>query len=138
MPPLHARSWPCPAPPTGTRCTHVRAGLLLLPAVVHRPPAGATQPICDHIANSTDMINFHALLDNQRFVLGPALSIVPVGVSAQEPASVSGPGVWRGASGSMPAPYDGERRVRSEGQKGREAFYVYISSLQYSEGKSAQ
>ena len=31
----------------------------------------------------------------------------------------------------------GERRVRSEGQKGREAFYVYISSLQYSEGKSA-
>ena len=59
-------------------------------------------------------------------------------LSAQEPASVSGPGVWRGASGSMPAPYDGERRVRSEGQKGREAFYVYISSLQYSEGKSAQ
>ena len=98
----------------------------------------ATQPICDHTANSTDMINFHALLDNQRFVLGPTLSIVPVGVSAQEPASVSGPGVWRGASGSMPAPYDGERRVRSEGQKGREAFYVYISSLQYSEGKSAQ
>ena len=84
------------------------------------------------------MINFYALLDNQRFVLGPTLSIVPVGVSAQEPASVSGPGVWRGASGSMPAPYDGERRVRSEGQKGREAFYVYISSLQYSEGKSAQ
>ena len=59
-------------------------------------------------------------------------------LSAQEPASVSGPGVWRGASGSMLAPYDGERRVRSEGQKGREAFYVYISSLQYSEGKSAQ
>ena len=59
-------------------------------------------------------------------------------LSAQEPASVSGPGVWRGASGPMPAPYDGERRVRSEGQKGREAFYVYISSLQYSEGKSAQ
>ena len=28
VPPLHARSWPCPAPPTGTRCTHVRAGLL--------------------------------------------------------------------------------------------------------------
>ena len=98
----------------------------------------AIQPICYYVTNSTDMINFHALLDNQRFVLGPTLSIVPVGVSAQEPASVSGPGVWRGASGSMPAPYDGERRVRSEGQKGREAFYVYISSLQYSEGKSAQ
>ena len=39
-------------------------------------------------------------------------------VSAQEPASVSRPGVWRGASGPMPAPYDGERRVRREGQKG--------------------
>ena len=36
------------------------------------------------------MINFHALLDNQRFVLGSTLSIDPVGVSAQEPASVSG------------------------------------------------
>ena len=45
-------------------------------------------------------------------------------LSAQEPASVSGPGAWRGASGPMPAPYDGERRVRRERQKGREAFYV--------------
>ena len=43
-------------------------------------------------------------------------------VSAQEPASVSGPGVWRGASGPMPAPYDGERRVRREGQKGPRGF----------------
>ena len=82
----------------------------------------ATQPICDHTANSTDMINFHALLDNQRFVLGPTLSIVPVGVSAQESASVSGPGAWQGASGPMPAPYDGERRVRREGQKGPRGF----------------
>ena len=64
----------------------------------------------------------HALLDNQRFVLGPTLSIVPVGVSAQEPASVSGPAVWQGASGPMPAPYDGERRVRREGQKGPRGF----------------
>ena len=84
----------------------------------------ATQPICDHTTNSTDMINFHALLDNQRFVLGPTLSIVPVGVSAQEPASVSGPGVWRGASGPMPAPYDGSAECAEKGKKGREAFYV--------------
>ena len=46
----------------------------------------------------------------------------PQPVSAQEPASVSGPGVWRGASSPMPAPYDGERRVRSEGQKGPRGF----------------
>ena len=67
----------------------------------------ATQPICDRITNSTDMISFHALLDNQRFVLGSTLSIDPVGVSAQEPASVSGPGAWWGASGPMPAEQSG-------------------------------
>ena len=86
----------------------------------------ATQPICDRITNSTDMINFHALLDNQRFVLGSTLSIDPVGVSAQEPASVSGPGAWWGASGPMPAPYDGKRRVcrRGGGKKGRERLFT--------------
>ena len=33
-------AWPCPAPLTDTRCTHVRAGLLLLLAVVH-PTTGS-------------------------------------------------------------------------------------------------
>ena len=37
-------AWPCPAPLTDTRCTHVRASLLLLLAVVHRPPASCYQP----------------------------------------------------------------------------------------------
>ena len=78
----------------------------------------ATQPICDRITNSTDMINFHALLDNQRFVLGSTLSIDPVGVSAQEPASVSRPEARLRASGPVPAQYYGERKVRMGGQKG--------------------
>ena len=33
-----------PTPLTDTRCTHVRASLLLLLAVVHRPPASCYQP----------------------------------------------------------------------------------------------
>ena len=36
-------AWPCPAPLTDTRCTHVRAGLLLLLAVV-RPTTGSLLP----------------------------------------------------------------------------------------------
>ena len=44
VPPLHARSWPCPAPPTGTRCTHVRAGLLLLRAEVGQTPTRCSLP----------------------------------------------------------------------------------------------
>ena len=36
-------AWACPAPLTDTRCTHVRAGLLLLLAVVH-PTTGSLLP----------------------------------------------------------------------------------------------
>ena len=41
---------------------------------------------------------------------------------ATGPTSVRRPGTRRGASGLMPAPYDGERRVRREGQKGPRGF----------------
>ena len=40
-------AWPCPAPPTGTHRTHVRAGLLLLRAAVHST-AGSLLPSPPH------------------------------------------------------------------------------------------
>ena len=74
------------------------------------------------------MINFHALTDNQRFVFGPVLSTVPVGVLAQvtyfglqlaRPRSVRGRGGsavcregvgWGAAWYAPPAQHHGGRK----------------------------